>query len=90
MWHIGLDVGAKESSYCALDENGRQVRVRRVRGPWDKVLSELAEIQEPFEICFEASTAAGWLWDHLQGAGRTVLVAHPGKVRMIFRAKTPA
>ena len=31
--------------------------------------------------------AAGWLRDQLQGPGRTILVAHPGKVRLIFRAK---
>ena len=29
----------------------------------------------------------GWLHDQLQGAGRQIQVAHPGKVRMIFRAK---
>jgi transposase len=78
------------TTVCVMDPDGKVVRERVIRGPLPEVVTAVAVLQKELgslRICYEASTAAGWLWDHLQGAARTVLVAHPGKVRMIFRAK---
>jgi transposase len=90
MYSIGLDVHAAMTAVCVLDPHGKRVREFAVRGPLSEAVAAVKDLQKelgPLRVCYEASTAAGWLWDQLQGAGRKVLVAHPGKVRLIFRAK---
>ena len=87
MWPIGLDVHARRWTYVILDENGKKVMTRSGRGSWDKLLLQLANVKEPFAICFEASTGYGYLHDRLQRIARRVQVAHPGHLRLIFRSK---
>jgi transposase len=87
MWYVGLDVHAKRSTYCVLDANGKVVRTHTIKGPWDKVLFELSRIKEPWQVCFEASVGYGVLAERLRKMAQKVLVAHPGQLRLIFRAK---
>ncbi len=87
---IGLDVHTATTSFYVMDPHGKKVREFGLRGPLPEAVAKVQELHKelgPVRICFEASTAAGWLRDQLQGPGRKVLVAHPGKVRLIFRAK---
>ncbi len=65
MRYVGLDVHWRQSTLCLLDEHGRKVLSRTVRGAWSDVLEELAKIRRPFSVCFEASTGYGYLYDGL-------------------------
>jgi len=87
MRYVGLDAHWRQSTFCVLDDRGRKILSQTVRGPWSKVLEELDKIQKPFEVCFEASTGYGYLFERLQGLARRVVVAHPGQLRLIFRSK---
>lgn len=87
MWNVGLDVHAKRSTYCVLDANGKLVRTHTIKGPWDKVLSELSRIKERWQVCFEASVGYGALHHQLRQMAEKVVVAHPGHLRLIFRSK---
>jgi transposase len=91
MHHIGMDVHDKVTMICVRDPNGKIAEERTLRGPLCALRGTMAILQEKYgpqlRICYEASTGAGWLHDELAAPGRQVLVAHPGKVRMIFRAK---
>jgi transposase len=87
MLHIGLDVHQRTSTYCILDANGKQIRTETIRGHWDRVLEVLRRLDEPFEVCFEASCGYGALHDRLRCFARRVVVAHPGQLRLIFRAR---
>ncbi len=87
MLYIGLDAHQSTSSICILDENGKRVKRQTVHGFFPKVMEELRKVDEPFEICFEASCAYGYLYDELQKIARRVVVAHPGQLRLIFRSK---
>jgi hypothetical protein len=87
MWYVGLDVHFKRSTFCVLDENGKQRVNRTIRGTWTSVIKELKEINEPFAICFEASTGYGFLFEELGKISQRVVVAHPGLLRLIFRSK---
>ena len=87
MFHVGLDVHYRTSTLCILDAQGKEVNAVTVRGPWDKLLREVAKIPRPFQICFEASCGYGYLYDQLARHAQRVVMAHPGKVRWIFRAK---
>ena len=87
MYYVGLDVHLKTTSLCILDENGRPVKRKTIRGRWDKVLKYCQQIDEPFAVVFEASCGYGYLYDALSATAARVVVAHPGHLRLIFRSK---
>ena len=87
MWYVGMDVHLRQTAVCILDENGRRVKMQTVKGPWDKVLTELTHLHHPFTVCFEASCGYGHLHDRLSCLAKKVVVAHPGQLRWIFRSK---
>ncbi len=87
MLSIGLDVHWRTSTFCILDENGKEIKTQTVRGAWSKVLAVSRKIEEPFAIGYEASCGYGALHDQLGKIARRVVVAHPGQLRLIFRSK---
>jgi transposase len=87
MRYVGLDVHKSQSSFCVLDENGKKVESRTLRGPWDRILQGLMGVKKPFAVCFEATTGYGYLHDRLKRMAERVEVAHPGQLRLIFRSK---
>ena len=50
MLFVGLDVHCKQSTFCVLDGNGRHLRTHAVRGTWDTVLCESADVKRPFAV----------------------------------------
>jgi len=88
MHYIGMDVHAKVTMICTLDDTGKRLKEQVVKGPLTEVVAALRRAPRPFKVCYEASCGYGWLHDQLKGlAVQVVVVAHPGKVRMIFSAK---
>ena len=87
MLSIGLDAHERTSSLCILDASGGTVKELTVKKHPRKVLEWLRELDEPFQICFEASTNYGWLYDELKRVTDRVLVAHPGRLRLIFKSQ---
>ena len=90
MYYVGLDVHRKTSTYCILSHSGKVVKRRTVRGPWQKVAGELREDQKKLKsmsVCFEASCGYGPLYDTLASFAHRVVMAHPGRLRLIFRSK---
>jgi transposase len=87
MRYVGMDVHSKYTTLCILDENGKIVKEQEVHGSLGDVLAALRTIPAPFAICYEASCGYGWLHDQLVALGARVVVAHPGKLRLIFQAK---
>lgn len=87
MLTIGLDAHQRLYVICVLNENGAVVHEARIRGHWPKLLDYLKQLEEPFQICFEASCGYGHLYDRLRTVARRVVVAHPGLLRLIFRSK---
>ena len=88
MHYVGLDVHARRSSLCILDSCGKVVKRLEVKGSWPKLMERVAaEVPRPFAVCFEASCGYGHLHERLSALAERVAVAHPGKLRLIFRAK---
>jgi len=87
MYYVGLDVHYRTSTYCILDGHGREVKCETIRGHWPKLLERLAMIRKPWTICFEATCGYGYLYRELSRMAHRVVVAHPGQLRLIFRAK---
>ena len=88
MHYVGLDVHARRSSLCILGPTGKVVKRLEVRGAWPKLMEQVAaQVPRPFAVCFEASCGYGHLHGRLSALAERVAVAHPGKLRLIFRAK---
>jgi transposase len=87
MFYIGLDVHQKRSSLCILNAQGKKVKESVVHGDWDQLVNAVADLPGPRAICFEASTGCGVLCERLRPLAQRIAVAHPGKIRLIFRAK---
>ncbi len=86
MWYVGLDVHHRTTSVCILDELGHVIREETIRSPWPEVVRWLRGLQQPVAVCYEASLGAGYLHDALAGFVQRVEVAHPGRLRLIFRS----
>jgi transposase len=89
MWSIGLDYHVMLSVICVLDEYGKEQYSKVIRGPMNILFEELSKIKHSFRICFEASTGYGAVYDGLSRLkyAKQVIVAHPGKTRLIFHCK---
>jgi transposase len=76
---------------CVLDENGKKVFDREIKGTADKVIEEMAKVKAEkgveLAVCFEASCGCGYLHDGLRKVAKQVKVAHPGHLHLIYRSK---
>lgn len=55
MLYVGLDAHLRQSTFCVLDQNGRGLQTKTVRGAWPKVVNQLKALSRPMSVCFEAS-----------------------------------
>jgi len=86
MLYVGLDIHTKHIALCVLSETGQVVQRARVRG-LEEMLRLLKGLPDQFEVCYEASCGYGHYHDLLQPLAARVLVAHPGRLRLIFRTR---
>ena len=88
-FYIGLDVHQNTSTYCVLNHHGKQQRTVTVKGRWPKLIAQLQQLatERPIILAYEASLGYGTLYDQLARFCHRVVVAHPGQLRLIFRAK---
>lgn len=87
MLYIGLDAHSRQSSLCILNAGGGAVKQIQLKGPRSTVVDHLRQLAEPFSICYEASCGYGHLYEQLRPLAAHVAVAHPGKLRLIYRSK---
>ena len=87
MLTIGLDVHQSRTSLCVLDSKGNTLRQQEIKGGYDAVASELRKIKKPFQLCYEASTGYGALYDRVAPLAKRVQVAHPGRLALIYKSK---
>ena len=86
-YYVGLDIHWKHTSVCVLDGNGNRIKRLTLRESWTKIAEELKQLPGKVSVCFEASTAYGYLHELLSAVAERVVVAHPGQLRLIFRSK---
>ncbi len=86
MFYVGLDIHSTRVSICVLNETGQVVRRSHVR-TLEEMMQTLGSLPDRFEVCYEASCGYGHYHDLLQPLATRVLVAHPGRLRLIFRSK---
>jgi transposase len=86
MFYVGLDIHDKRIAICALGEAGQIARRAQVR-TLDEMMRILEALPDRFEVCYEASCGYGHYHDLLNPIAARVTVAHPGRLRLIFRSK---
>jgi len=82
MFHVGLDIHSKHISIRVLNETGQLIRCSRVR-TIDEMMRTLEGLPDRFEVCYEASCGYGHFHDLLRPVATRVLVAPPGRLRLI-------
>ena len=87
MLSVGLDVHERTTSICILDGSGNLVKEETVKGHPRRALERLRRLRKPFKVCFEASTNYGWMADELRRMTDRIFVAHPGRLRLIFKSR---
>jgi transposase len=85
MLYVGLDIHSKRISICVLNKTGQVVHRSQVR-TIDQMMRILEGLPDRFEVCYEASCGYGHFHDLLRPVAARVLVAHPGRLRLIFRS----
>jgi transposase len=86
MFYVGLDIHDKRIAICVLGQTGQIVRRAQVR-TIDEMMRILEALPDRFEVCYEASCGYGHYHDLLSPIAARVTVAHPGRLRLIFRSK---
>lgn len=95
MLSVGIDAHHRFYAVCILDDRGQPVKECSVKGGVEDLARHLqahlaqagAGKGSPVQIAFEASTGYGLLYETLRPLAARVVVAHPGRLRLIFRAK---
>jgi transposase len=86
MLYVGLDIHDQRIAVCVLGETGQIVRRAQVR-TIDEMMRILEALPDRFAVCYEASSDYGHDHDLLGPIAARVTVAHPGRLRLIFRSK---
>ena len=87
MHSVGIDLHRKRSHVAILDDQGRELRSRRVINDGPTILALLAEIDGECRVALEATYGWEWLADVLQDAGYELHLAHPLRTRAIASAR---
>ncbi len=80
---VGIDLHKQTISVCIVSQE-RQVSARRrflCRQP-DRIRAYFAELGE-FQAVIEATASYEWLWALLEPLADRIVLAHPGKMRII-------
>jgi transposase len=83
---VGLDLGDRNSWYCALDEAGQIQLEQRVRTT-AKALQEVFGAMPRSRIALEIGTHSPWISRLLRELGHEVIVANARKVRLIGESR---
>ena len=79
---VGLDLSDSYSSLCVLDDNGQVVEEGRVRTT-AAALGQRFSAMPRSRVVLEVDTHSPWISRLLRELGHEVLVANPGRVRLI-------
>jgi hypothetical protein len=86
LYYVGLGIHTTRISICIPNETGQLVRCCQVRGI-EEMLRVLKGLPDRFEARYEASCGYGHYHDLLRLLADRVVVAHPGRPRLIFQSR---
>src|SRR5689334_13523706 len=87
MLYVGLDYHLRSSDLCILNEDGKVVKRQSVKGGRAEVARELAGLNQPLGVVFEATGGYGPLHGELSKVAGRVVMAHPAALRLIWGSR---
>jgi transposase len=87
MLYAGLDYHLRTSSLCILNEDGKTIKQQTIHGRAEQVVQELARLDAPMEVVFEATGGYGPLHEKLSKVAKRVVMAHPAALALIWKSK---
>ena len=87
MHSVGIDLHRRRSHVAMIDDQGRELRTRRVINDGPAILALLAEIDGECRVALEATYGWEWLADLLEEAGYELHLAHPLRTKAIASAR---
>jgi hypothetical protein len=87
MHSVGIDLHRKRSHVAVIDDQGRELRSRRIINDGQTILALLAEIDGDCRVALEATYGWEWLADVLEDAGYELHLAHPLRTKAIASAR---
>lgn len=83
MKYVGLDLHKKTIAVCVMDQNRKVLERRTLYCDEPSLIEEFFGGLGPFEAVVEATASYEWLMDLLAPLGQKMVLAHPGKLRVI-------
>ena len=86
MYFIGLDIHQKYITVCVLTKKG-EIHRRCTLRCIGEVVELIGNLDGACEVCYEASTGYGFIYEALLPITKRTVVAHPGLLRLIFQSR---
>jgi transposase len=87
MFYCGIDLSARDSSICVIDETLAVMLHQKVRNDLSRIINLLEPFKPDIKIVVESTFNWYWLVDGLQASGFEVHLAHSLGLAMITAAK---
>jgi transposase len=83
MHYVGIDLHKKSITVCVVSQPGAVKARERLACQSPKRIVAWFEQWAPFQAVMEATASYEWLWQLLEPLAERLLLAHPGKLRII-------
>lgn len=87
MLYVGVDSHKATAQITVMTEDGQIIKRKRIETSQAGVKEALGGYDQPLKAVVEASHSWGPVYDWLEEAGADVILAHPGKLRVIAEAR---
>lgn len=83
MHYIGIDLHKKSITVCLVDQQGQILARRQLACQQPERIVAWFRQWTPFQAVMEATASYEWLWQLLEPLADRLVLAHPGKMRII-------
>ena len=83
MHYIGIDLHKKSITICLVDQQGQIQARRQLSCQQPERIVAWFQQWTPFQAVMEATASYEWLWQLLEPLADRLVLAHPGKMRII-------
>jgi transposase len=86
MKSVGIDLHKKTITLCVIDHDGAFLTTRTLACTAPAAILAFFAALGPFQAVVEATAGYQWLWELLEPLAQRIVLAHPGKLRIIAQS----
>lgn len=83
MKYVGIDLHKQSITVCVVDQDRTVLQTRRFACADTARIDAFFRALGPFQAVVEATASYEWLWQRLEPLAQRLVLAHPGKLRVI-------